>query len=74
MVNSDNDLHGFFFQDEGMKKALIAAYPQLLCIDATYKLFVLRLPLYVMLAEDGNGPSEIVCAFLLLEETEGIFT
>ena len=64
LVNSD-DLHGLFFQDEGMKEA-IAAYPELLCIDATYKLLELHLPLYIMLAEDGNGHSEIVCAFLLL--------
>ena len=69
LVNSDNDLHGIFFQDEGMKQAF-AAYPELLCVDATYKLLELRLPLYIMLAEDGNGQSEIVCAFLLLEETE----
>ena len=52
-----------------MKEAF-AAYPELLCIDATYKLLELHLPLYIMLAEDGNGQSEIVCAFLLLEETE----
>ena len=70
LVNSDNDLDGiFFFQDEGMKQAF-AGYPELLCIDATYKLLELRLPLYIMLAEDGNGQSEIVHAFLLLEETE----
>ena len=69
LVNRDNDLHGIFFQDEGMKQAF-AAYPELLCVDATYKLLELRLPLYIMFAEDGNGQSKIVCAFLLLEETE----
>jgi len=53
LVNSDNDLHGIF-QDEGMKEAF-ADYPELLCIDATYKLLELCLPLYNMLAEDGNG-------------------
>ena len=52
-----------------MKQAF-AAYPELLCIDATYKLLELRLPLYIMLVEDGNGQSEIACAFLLLEENE----
>lgn len=54
--------------DEGMEA--FAAYPELLCIDATYKLLELCLHLYIMLAEDGNGQSEIICAFLLLEETE----
>ena len=52
-----------------MKQAF-AAYPELLCTDATYKVLELCLPLYIMFAEDGNGQSAIVCAFLLLEETE----
>ena len=51
-------------------KQIFKAYPEVLCIDATYKLLELRFPLYVMLIEDGNGQSEIVAAFLLLEETE----
>lgn len=40
------------------------------CVDATYKLLELRLPVYVMLVEDGNGQSEIVAVFLLMQETE----
>ena len=52
-----------------MKKAF-DAYPEILFIDATYKLLELRFPLYIILIEDGNGQSEIVAAFLLLEETE----
>ena len=51
-------------------KQVFSAYPELLCIDATYKLLELRFPLYLMLVEDGNGSSEIAAAFLLLEETE----
>ena len=46
------------------------AYPELVCIDATYKLLELRFPVYILLIEDGNGQSEIVAVFLLLEETE----
>ena len=34
--------------------------PELLCLDATYKLLDLRLPIYLMLVEDSNGQSEIV--------------
>ena len=30
----------------------------------------LGLPVYVMLVEDGNGQSEIVAVFMLLEESE----
>ena len=68
-VNGENVLQGFFFQDKQMKQ-FFSAYPELLCIDATYKLLELRFPLYLMLVEDGNGSSEIAAAFLLLEETE----
>ena len=53
---------------------VFAAYPELVCIDATYKLLELRLPLYIMLIEDGNGESEVAAAFLLLEETEELLS
>ena len=51
-------------------KQIFAAYPELICIDATYKLLELHLPVYIMLMEDGNGQSEIAAVFLLMEETE----
>ena len=49
---------------------ILTAYPELLCMDATYKLLELRFPLYIILVEDRNGCSEVAAAFLLLEETE----
>ncbi len=51
-------------------KEIFSAYPELICVDATYKLLELRFPLYIILVEDGNGCSEVAAAFLLLEETE----
>ena len=51
-------------------RSIFSAYPELLCVDATYKLLDLRLPLYIMLVEDGNGQSEVAAAFLLVQETE----
>ena len=42
------------------------AYPEIIFIDATYKLRELGLPVYLMLCEDSNGQSEIVCLFSLL--------
>ena len=62
-------LSGIYFQDDDMKQ-VFGAYPELLCIDATYKLLELRFPVYIMLVEDGNGQSEIAAVFLLLEENE----
>ena len=69
IVKDENIFQGIFFQDEDMKQ-VFASYPELVCIDATYKLLELRCPLYIMLVEDGNGQSEVAAAFLLMEETE----
>ena len=69
LVSESNMLLGIYFQDEEMKK-MFSSYPELVCIDATYKLLELRFPVYIMLVEDGNGQSEVVAVFLLMEETE----
>ena len=69
LVDQSDMLQGIFFQDQEMKD-IFSAYPELVCVDATYKLLELRFPVYVMLIEDGNGQSEIVAIFLLLEENE----
>ena len=49
-------------------KNTFAAYPELLFIDATYKLNDLRMPVYLMVAEDGNGESEVICIWVLTQE------
>ena len=61
------NLKGIFFQDEPMQLAF-KAYPELLCVDVTYKLLKLGLPLYIMVCEDSNGQSEVVAACLLVTE------
>ena len=49
------------------------AYPELLCVDATYKLLNLGLPTHLFLSKDSNGQSEIVAVNLLVsEDAEGI--
>jgi hypothetical protein len=45
-----------YFQDEDMRQ-MFRAYPDFLCIDATYKLIELRFPVYIMLIEDGPSPA-----------------
>ena len=69
IVDNDNVLQGIFFQDHEMRQCF-SSYPDLVCVDATYKLIELRFPLYIMLVEDGNGQSEIVAAFMVLQETD----
>ena len=36
------------------------SYPELLLVDATYKLNDLNMPLYVLMSVDGTGEREIV--------------
>ena len=49
------------------------AYPELLCVDATYKLLQLGFPTYIFLCEDSNGLSEAVAVCLLtMEDTDCI--
>ena len=55
-------------------KDAFQAYPELLCLDATYKLLELGLPVYLMLCEDSNGLSEIVCVSLLVSEDANSIT
>lgn len=71
--DSEKNLKGIFFQDQQMKDAF-KAYPELLCVDATYKLLELGLPVYLMLCEDSNGQSEIVAVCLLVTEDSDSMT
>ena len=62
LVGKSDDLQGIYFQDEEMKQ-IFRAYPELVCIDSTYKLLELCFPVYIMLVEDGNGQNEVVAVF-----------
>ena len=71
-VDNDNNFKGQFFQDPQMISCF-QAYPELLCVDATYKLLNLGLPTYLFRSKDSNGQSEIVAVSLLVsEDAEGI--
>ena len=54
---------GLFFQD-GLMKFTFAAFPELLLVDATYKLNDLKMPLYLMTCVDGNGNRKLYRYFL----------
>lgn len=68
-VYSDDskNFKGLFFQDDLMKQAF-QAYPEIVFMDATYKLLELGLPTYLFLSEDSNGQSEITGVCLLTSE------
>ena len=58
---------GLFLQDDRMK-ASFRSYPEIVFIDAKYKLLNLQLPVYIILCEDSNGQSEVVAVCLLVAE------
>ena len=47
---------------------LFAYYPELLLLDATYKLNNSRMPLYVLMCVDGNGEGVIVALWIVANE------
>lgn len=55
-----------------MKKCL-AAYPEIIFIDATYKLLSCRASVYFIIVIDARGMSELVGLGILVEETEKNF-
>ena len=48
---------------------MFSVYPEVLSMDATYKLNDFRMPLYVLFTIDGSGESEIVGLWMV--ESEG---
>ncbi|KAG1679016.1 Protein FAR-RED IMPAIRED RESPONSE 1 [Nymphon striatum] len=73
VVDEDNVVHGVFYQDVEMKK-MFEAFPELVLIDATYKLNDLQITLYLILAVDGNMESEIVAVWFLAQENREILS
>ena len=66
-TNSNNVLSSVFFQKQSWQN-MYARYPQLILIDATYKLNNLRMPMYILMVVDGNGESEIIALWLVVYE------
>ena len=64
-VDTNDVLNGIYYQDEHMQD-VYSKYPEILFIDAKHKLNDLRIPLYVLIVEEGNGESVIVAVSLFL--------
>ena len=52
LCDEDKNLVGIVFQD-GIMKSTFSALPEVLLVDATYKLTELRMPVYLMMVVDG---------------------
>ncbi|XP_065647947.1 uncharacterized protein LOC136077346 [Hydra vulgaris] len=68
-IKCDNSgsIQTIFFQDAEMKR-FFSLYPELILMDATYKLTNLLMPLYILLAMGPSGESEIVAIFVTASE------
>ena len=66
-TSEDNEFCGIFVQDVDMRDTF-AAFPEILFVDATYKLLELLFPVYVFACEDSNGSTEIAGMGLLMTE------
>ena len=63
--DDNNEFKGLFFQDKEMM-SIFEAYPEMIFIDATYKLLQIGVPVFLILCEDANGQSEIAAVCLLV--------
>ena len=61
------DFCGIFVQDDDMRKTF-AAFPEIIFLDATYKLLELQFPVYLFSCEESNGATEIVGMGMLVNE------
>ena len=68
IVMSDrNELHALYYHISTMQK-MQRKFPELLLLDATYRLNDFRIPLYVLMVEDGNGERRVVALWLVANE------
>lgn len=67
LTDENNELRAILFQDDSMQRSF-EDYPEIIFIDATYKLLETRMSCFLVIGEDGNGESEIVAVGLFSTE------
>ena len=73
MVDEEKHFKGLLYQDTYMRN-MFMKFPEVMLVDATYKLLHLRIPVYLLLVRDGNGLSEIIGLFLVEEESKAVIS
>lgn len=71
VVDEENNFKGLFYHDTGMQN-IYAHFPEILLVDATYKLLDLQMPVCLLMCIDGDGLSEIVAMFVVAEESKDV--
>ena len=59
LKDSEDILQALYFQTE-VWQSIYSKFPELLMIDATYKLNNLIMPLYILMVVDGNEETEVI--------------
>lgn len=67
LKDENNDLQAIYFQDDYMKRSFHDC-PEVIFIDATYKLLETRMACFLVIIENSNGESEIVSVGLFATE------
>ena len=73
MVDNENNFKALLYQDLYIKN-MFDKYPEMILVDAIYKLLDLVLLVYLLLVIDRNGFSEIVGLFLVEEESKEVIS
>lgn len=71
VVDEENNFKGLFYQDAHMQN-IYTHFPEILLVDATYKLLYLQIPVYLLMGIDGDVLSEVVAMFIVAEETKEV--
>ena len=66
-TDEEDNFCGLFIQDREMTETF-QAFPEIIFLDATYKLLDLQFPVYLFVSEDSNGLSEVVGMGMLVTE------
>ena len=69
VVPDGNEVVGIFLQDRQMRE-MFEKFPEVLLVDATYKVNRRDMPLYAIVIIDGNMETHPVCFFLVAREDE----
>jgi len=69
LTDADHTLKGVFFQDQHMK-SVYEAFPEFVCMDATYKLLETKFPVFILLCEDSAG-NTIIFVYIITHISVG---
>ena len=66
-TDAGDNFCGLFIQDNDMRETF-EAYPEIIFVEATYKLVDLQFSVYLLACEDSNGVSEITFTRLVIAD------